>query len=55
MDLFNFQTGHQDCTAQVSDCFERMVTWAAPIFKSRKWMGIGTDFPMIFLMENQAS
>jgi hypothetical protein len=53
MDFFIFQMVHQDNTAQVLILFSLMATWAAPISALPKLIGIGTDFPIFFLIESQ--
>jgi hypothetical protein len=53
MDIFIFQMVHQDNTAQVFLFFLWMATWAAPISTLWKLIGIGTDFPIFFLIESQ--
>ena len=53
MDIFIFYRVHQDNTAQVFFLFSLMATWAAPISIIRKLISIGTDFPILFLMESQ--
>jgi hypothetical protein len=53
MNIFVFQMAHQDNTAQVFNFFSLMATWTAPISATLRLIGIGTDFPILFLIENQ--
>lgn len=54
MILFIFKMVHRDCTVQVFILSLVRVTWTAPISALRKLIGIGTDFPINFLIESQA-
>lgn len=55
MIIFISLTVHQDNTAQIFILFLFMVICAAPISKHLKLIGIGTDFPIDFLIESQVS
>lgn len=53
MNIFIFPMVHQDNTAQDFIFSVLMEAWAAPISALRKLISIGTDFPIMFLIESQ--